>query len=209
MKSGWETVGRHGLAFAAASFVALGGSALAQDGGKDTPWVKICNTDPKTKKEICLITQELRTNTGQFLTSVAIRELGGEARKTLLVAVPSGMLLQPGLRIQVDKNKAETAKYSICFPNACYAELVINDTLINTMKKGSDLTITALNQQAKPVPFKMSLSGFTATYDGDPVDAAQLKKKQEELQAELQKRAEEARQKLIEEQKKASEAANQ
>ena len=182
--------------------------AMAQDADKpESPWVKICSTDPKTQKQICLITQELRTNRGQFLSSVAIREIGNEARKTLLVAVPSGMLLQPGIQIQVDKNKVQNAKYSICFPNACYAELVIDDGMISGMKKGNDLTITSLNQQAKPVPFKMTLAGFTAVYEGDPIDAAQLKQKQEQLQKELAKRAEEARQKLIEEQKKASDAA--
>ncbi len=211
MNSKCKVLGRHGLAVAfLAGMASYAPHAMAQEASApDTPWVKICNTDPKTKKQICLITQELRTKNGQFLSSVAIREIGNEARKTLLVAVPSGMLIQPGLKIQVDGNKPQNAKFSICFPNACYAELPINDAVISGMKKGAELQVTALNQQAKPVPFKLTLNGFTAVYEGEPIDAAQLQRKNEELQKELVKRAEAARKKLIDEQKKASEAAQQ
>ncbi|AXS40579.1 invasion associated locus B family protein [Breoghania sp. L-A4] len=177
-------------------------------GSEESAWVKVCNEVPQTKKVMCLVTQELRTDTGQFLASVAIREIEGEDRKTLLVAVPPGMLIQPGLRVQVDAGKQEQAKYGICFPNACYAELVITKEFIDGMKAGGKLVLTTLNQQAKAVAFDLTLIGFTKIYDGEAVDPKAMAQKQEALQAELQKRAEEARQKLIEQQKKQSEPAN-
>ena len=187
---------------AVAAFAVLGSVAgvSAQTAEPESPWVKVCNTDPNVNKEICLITQELRTATGQFLSSVAVREIGGEARKTLLIAVPTGMLIQPGLRVQVDAGKQTEAKYGICFPNACYSELVIDEAFIAQMKKGTKLVLTTLNQQAKPVPLELTLSGFTKVYDGAPMDVAEIQKKQEQLQSELQRRADEARQKLIDKQ---------
>ncbi|MBB99234.1 MAG: invasion-associated locus B family protein [Rhodobacteraceae bacterium] len=195
-----------GMSLAAAMAVgaATGAAAQTVEPSADTPWVKLCNTDPQSNKEICIVTQELRTDTGQFLASVAVREIAGEARKTLLVAVPPGMLIQPGLRVQVDGGKQSEAKYSICFPNACYSELVIDDAFVNSMKAGGNLILTTLNQQAKQVPFQMTLTGFTKVYDGDPIDAAALQQKQQQLQSELQKRAEEARQKLIDKQNEAT-----
>lgn len=191
--------GLMGCAFAAlaVSSSALGVNAQEQE----SPWIKVCNKDPKANKQVCLITQELRTSTGQFLSSVAVREIEGEARKTLLMAVPTGMLIQPGLRVQVDAGKQSEAKYGICFPNACYSELVIDDTFIAGMKQGGKLIVTALNQQAKAVPFELTLIGFTKIYDGEPMDVAQIEEKQKQLQEELQRRADEARQKLIEAQK--------
>ncbi|MEP3303525.1 MAG: invasion associated locus B family protein [Roseibium sp.] len=177
------------------------GTVSAQTAEEESPWVKVCNVDPKVNKEICLITQELRTNTGQFLSSVAIREIDGEARKTLLIAVPTGMLIQPGLRVQIDSGKQTQAKYGICFPNACYSELVIDESFVNSMKQGGKLVLTTLNQQAKAIPLELTLIGFTKVYDGEPMDVAELQKKQEELQSELQRRADEARQKLIDAQK--------
>ena len=194
-----------GLTIAAAATMAFAGGAAAQtqtiQPSADSPWVKICNTDPQSNKEICVVTQELRTDTGQFLASVAVREIGGEARKTLLMAVPPGMLIQPGLRVQVDSGKQTEAKYGICFPNACYSELVIDDAFVGSMKAGGNLVLTTLNQQAKQVPFQLTLSGFTKVYDGPAINPEELQQKQQQLQSELQKRAEEARQRLIEKQK--------
>lgn len=189
--------------------VSVAAAQTPEAGSEESAWVKVCNVNPQTKKNMCLVTQELRTETGQFLASVAIREIEGEDRKTLLIAVPPGMLIQPGLRVQVDGGKQEQAKYGICFPNACYAELVINADFIAGMKRGTKLVLTTLNQQAKAVGFDLTLIGFTKIYDGEAVDPKELAQKQEQLQKELQKRAEEARQKLIDQQKKAQDATKQ
>ncbi|MTI45800.1 invasion protein IalB [Roseibium hamelinense] len=192
-----------GSAVAALALTASVSGVSAQSEETDSPWVKVCNVDPKVNKEICLITQELRTNTGQFLASVALREIEGEARKTLLIAVPTGMLIQPGLRVQIDSGKQTNAKYGICFPNACYSELVIDDSFVASMKQGGKMVLTTLNQQAKAIPMDLTLIGFTKVYEGEPMDVAELQEKQEKLQNELQRRADEARQKLIDAQEQA------
>lgn len=196
---------------AAVALSVLAGPGAAQQQGGDQAeqlatemldWIKICNNDPKSKKDVCIVNQELRTDSGQFLASVAIREISGEQRKVLLIAVPPGMLIQPGLRVQVDTGKQEQAKYSICFPNACYAEMVINDATIGSYKRGQQLVLTTLNQQAKPVTFPISLNGFTKVYDGPALNPAEIEARQERLESELQKRAEQARERLVEEQRK-------
>jgi len=190
--------------------VAGAGYASAQQaqpsGTRTTDWLKICDTDPKAKKEVCVINQEITTDAGQPLASLAIREVQGEERKVLLISVPPGMLLQPGLRVQVDGGKQDTAKYSICFPNACYAELPITAATIGQYKKGNQLILTTLNQQAKPVSFALSLNGFTKVYDGPALKPSELQARQQQLESELQKKAEETRQRLIEEQRKAQAA---
>ncbi|SNZ07635.1 invasion associated locus B family protein [Cohaesibacter gelatinilyticus] len=166
-------------------------------------WVKICSPDPKSKKNLCMIAQELRAETGQFLASVAVREIEGKKRKSVVIAITPGMLLQPGLSVQIDKGKQNKGAYGICFPNACYAEIVVDANYIAQMKKGSKLSLTTLNQQAQPVRFDMTLSGFTAAYDGPSLDPAKAVSEQEQLQSELRKRAEEQRKKLLEQKKKA------
>jgi invasion protein IalB len=170
-------------------------------------WVKLCGKDPKGTKEVCFVQRELRTDSGQFLASAGIRGVEGEARKILLVQTPVGMLIQPGMRVQVDKGKQEAAKYTICFPNACFAELPVDDAFVASLKKGNELVLTTLNQAAKAVNFKISLSGFTAAYDGPALDTAAMQRQQQELQAELQRKAKEAQQKLIDAQNSASDEA--
>lgn len=188
------------------SFAGGAAPALAQD--QENAWVKICNTDPQAKKEICLVTQELRTDRGQFLASMAIRETPGEARKTLITSIPVGMLIQPGVQLQIDGAKPDVARYSICFPNACYAELAIDAGFINRMKRGGKLQLTAINQQAKQVRFDLTLIGFTAAYDGEGMNPEQLQAKNEQLQEELERRAQEVRDRLVAEQRRAQEEAN-
>ncbi len=192
------------LAGALMALAVTAGPAAAQQANNDSPWIKICSTDPQSKKTICLVTQELRTDNGQFLASVALREISGDKNRTMLIAVPPGMLLQPGLRVTVDKNKPDMAKYTVCFPNACYADMGAPDALIASLKKGSQLGLTVINQQAKPVSFNLSLKGFGKVYDGPAIEPAELQKQQQKLQEELQKKAEAARQKLIDEQRKAT-----
>ena len=127
---------------------------------------KLCNADPASGKELCLTIQEIRADTGQFIASATIRTVAGDTKKSLITAVPPGMLLQPGLRVQIDDGEQSEIKYGICYPNACYGELEINDDFIAKLKAGGKLTLTTLNQQAKPVNFPMTLAGFTKAFDG-------------------------------------------
>ncbi|WP_245293260.1 invasion associated locus B family protein [Mongoliimonas terrestris] len=189
------------LAFAQAASPQAAPAAPAP--AAENAWVKLCGDDKAAKKEICFVQRELRTDSGQFLASAGVRQVAGEARKILLVQTPVGMLIQPGMRVQIDKNKQEAAKYTICFPNACFAELPITDDFVAQMKRGNELILTTLNQQAKGVNFKLSLSGFTAAFDGPALDTAALQRQQQELQSELQRKAKEAQQKLIDAQKAA------
>jgi len=181
--------------------------ASAQEAAAPTPeapWAKLCNADPATGKELCLTIQEIRADTGQFIASATVRTIEGDTKKSLITAVPPGMLLQPGLRVQIDDGEQQEVKYGICFPNACYGELEINDEFIGKLKAGGKLTLTTLNQQAKPVNFPMTLAGFTKAYDGQGLDQAAQQARQSDLQDALARRAENARQKLIEQQQKES-----
>ena len=100
------------------------------------------------------------------------------------------------MRVAVDKGKQEEAKYTICFPNACYAELTLSDQMFADLKKGQALNVTSLNIQQKPMSFAFRLSNFKAAYEGPGIDPAAQQQSQEQLQEQLQKKAEEAAKKL-------------
>lgn len=173
----------------------------AQDANQPILWVKLCSKDPKDPdaKMQCLTAQELRDDRGQVVASVALREIDGDPKKTMLVAVPPLMLIQPGLRVSVDKGKQEEGKYTICFPNACYAEVPVSDNLVQQMKKGQVLYVVTLNTQGKPITFPLRLNGFKEKNEGpgiDPAELAQQAQEQDKLQQELQKRADDAAKKL-------------
>ncbi|SER07885.1 Invasion protein IalB, involved in pathogenesis [Faunimonas pinastri] len=173
-------------------------AAGAQNEGPQPDWVKLCSQNPQNKQQICVTTRERRAATGQLLAALSIREV--DTKKYLVTAVPPGMLLRPGLQVQIDGSKPTKAQYTICFPNLCFAEAEINADYVNNMKKGNQLIITTLTQEAKPINFNISLSGFKGSYEGPAMDPAKLQAQNKKLQDDLQAKAEAARKALIDKQ---------
>ncbi len=159
------------------------------------PWVKICQKDAEGKS-VCLIAKELRGANGELIASVAMRDTEGEPKKTLLIAVPPGILVQPGMRVMIDKGKPAEVKYRICFPNACYGDLDLSDQMAGDLKKGNLLIVTALTLQQKPTGYPFRLDTFKTALESQGIDPTAGQQSQEQLQQELQKRAEEAAKKL-------------
>lgn len=181
---------------AAKSAPTKGESETPQAVAIPSPWTKICNRDPQANKEICLVAQDIRAETGQFLASVAVRETEGEPKKQFIIAVPPGMQLQPGMRVVIDKHEPMGARYSICFPNACYGDMDIDTKFVDLMKKGQALTVQAINQVGRTVNFTLSLKDFAKAYDGPAVDPKEIQAQQQKLREGMQRQADEVLKKL-------------
>ncbi|NLH81850.1 MAG: invasion associated locus B family protein [Phyllobacteriaceae bacterium] len=186
---------------------AVSGPAQAQSTSSAADsWIKVCRTDEKAKKELCKTAYDLRTTGGQFLASVAIVEATGEGRKIVEMIMPTGLLLQPGLKVQVDQNKAEDAKFGMCAPDGCVAQLVSTEAFVGAMKKGGQLSVTAYGQASNPVAFNFPLASFKSANEGKPLDEAALKKREEAIAAEIQQKHKSIDDQLREEQRKAGQA---
>ncbi len=118
-------------------------------------------------------------------------------KKLLQLAVPPVALIQPGVQVKIDDSEPTGVKYVVCTPGECLALGEINDDFIGKLKKGKIVNITMLNPQGKPVNFDISLVGFTATYEGPGIDPQEAQARQQKLEDELKKKADEARQQLM------------
>jgi invasion protein IalB len=97
----------------AAKAPAAAAGATTAAAAPKSAWVKLCEKAPlmkkdkdgkevKDEKQLCLTHHErLDGNTGMVLVSAAIREIEGNPKKTLMVMVPLGMAIPPGLRAAV------------------------------------------------------------------------------------------------------------
>lgn len=196
------------LACAAVVSVTTSYGAFAQAApaaNPDTKWIKICQTDPKSKKELCIVSQEIRAETGQFIAAATLRQVTGSDKISLVAAVPLGMLIKAGIQARIDQQDPKKIDYGICLTNACFGELDVDKAFIDSLKKGGDLVISVLGQgggqQPKPISFTLSLKGFTKTWDGPGLDPQAGQQAQNKLDEILKQRAEEQRQKLIDLQK--------
>lgn len=198
-------------AAAAAAPAAKGGAA------NKSAWVKLCEKTPlvkkgadgkdvKEEKDICLTHHErLDGNSGMVLVSAAIREVQGQEKKHLMIMVPLGMALPPGLRAAVytkdqwakiaknekvdDKElKPVDLKYSLCHASGCTAEIEAEQSILDQLKAGGGLMVVAMNAAAQPIGFPVPLDGFGDAFGGKPIDNAEYKKARGQLMAQIRDR---------------------
>jgi invasion protein IalB len=168
-------------------------------------WVKLCDSvpvddkTPPTTKKLCMVVQETRAENGQMLASIQVRELEGE-RPRLIIAVPVGMSLQPGIRIVLDQTPPQQMRYEVCMPNACFAQMEVQPDFIARLKRGQNLNIQVVNMTGRAISLAMTLAGFGSSYDGQPVDPRAYEESQRRLAEELQRRGEEAQRRLLQQQ---------
>jgi invasion protein IalB len=198
-------------------------TANAATGAGKSAWVKLCEKAPlvkkdkdgkevKEEKELCLTHHErLDGNTGMVLVSAAIREIKGQPKKSLMIMVPLGMAIPPGIRAAVYTKEQWAAaaknekidektlkpielKYSLCHPAGCTAETEATPEILAEMAKGGGIMVLAMNAAAQPVGFPVPLDGYNEATAGPPVD----NKKYAEARSSLMKQIRERQQKMAE-----------
>ena len=161
------------------------------------PWTKFClKGQDANAKQVCFTGKDGRIESGQPVIAAVIIEPEGEPKKILRVTLPLGMQLVHGTRIIVDSNAPLQSPYVICFQNGCMSDYEATPELINSMKKGQNLVVQAINANGAPLTLPLPLAGeFQKAYDGPPTDPKVFEENQKKLQEELQKKAEELQKK--------------
>ena len=190
----------------AAAGMAFSTPASAQQNQIPEGWFKLCQKQKDS--DVCNV-QFIKAakETGQLLVGISLIEITGKAQRRIMqITVPPMRILPPGIGLQIDGGKTAKLEYVICpiQPSpSCIAEAPLTDEIINSFKKGGELTITAVNFQNQPTPVKITLKGFTEAYDGEPIQQSDYEERQKKLQEEIAKRQEEFQKKLQAEQEKA------
>jgi invasion protein IalB len=162
-----------------------------------SPWTKFClKGQEAAPKQVCFTGKDARIESGMPVVAAVLIEPEGQERKVLRVTLPLGMQLVHGTRVIIDQNQPMTAPYVICFTNGCMADYEANADMITKMKKGQGLVVQAINSTGQPISLALPLADFAKAYDGPPTDPKVFEEQQRKLQEELQRRADEARKKL-------------
>jgi len=167
-----------------------------------SPWTKFClkNQNDPNSKQVCFTGKDARIESGMPVVAAVLIEPEGEPKKILRVTLPLGMQLVHGTRVIIDQNQPMTAPYVICFTNGCMADYEASTDMIGKMKKGQGLVVQAINSTGQPISLALPLADFAKAYDGPPTDPKVFEEQQKKLQDELQRRADEARRKLEQQQ---------
>ncbi|EFL90342.1 invasion associated locus B family protein [Ahrensia sp. R2A130] len=182
--------------------VAFAAPASAQQAQQAPTWAKICSKVGET--DICNVQYSIVTNTGQLVTGVnLLQSKGATSRRIFQVAVPSGRYIPEGIKVKIDNGKENTLPYSLCLPDRCLAEIPLSEGLVKALKGGGEVTLTSTNFRAQKNPVKVSLNGFTASFDGPPLKRDEVQNRNQKIGEELKRKAKETADKL----KAAQEAA--
>lgn len=132
-------------------------------------WAIICDTPPGAKAEQCALIQNVvaedRPEVG--LSVVVLRTADNKA-EILRVLAPLGVLLPNGLGLNVDGKDIGRAYFVRCFQDGCYAEVILEPPLLETMKKGESATFIVFQTPEEGIGIPVDLKGFAEGFEALP-----------------------------------------
>jgi invasion protein IalB len=176
-----------------------------------SPWTKFCGPPPANgqpqqpnPKLMCFTGKDARTEQGVPVIAAALVEMEGEPQKTFRITLPFGLSVSTGTRLIVDQNPPLQMPFMTCAPLSpnmgCIAQYDATPDLVTKLKKGQMLTIQAVNLQNQIVSFPLALAEFQKANEGPATDPKVYEEQQKKMQEDLQKKADELRKKLEQQQ---------
>lgn len=168
-------------------------------------WFKACTKQEEV--DICNVQNIIIAESGQLVTAVSMLTLEGQVNQRVFqVTVPSGRAIPPGIGMQIDGGQTQQLDYVVCLPDRCIAEAPLDDTIVNAFKRGQAVSLTSVNFQNQQSPIQISLEGFTAVFDGEPMQQSDLEARQRQLQDYVSRNTEDFQRRLQQEQQRSLEA---
>jgi invasion protein IalB len=176
---------------AAPAAPARAAQAPADAGQGEEDWVKLCTKSEQTgNKEICLVTQDrLDPDTGLVLVSAAVQTVEGDDKQQLLIrlATARSLVMPAGAQIKIDDSEPMALQYAVCIPTSCEAKVELTKEMFESMRKGKQMIVAALNTQ-KTMAISVPLTSFSKAYDGAPVDNATYEEAKRQMMEQFRQR---------------------
>ncbi len=148
-------------------------SAMAQQGGKKKSkhgvWSILCETPAGASSEQCALMQNVvAEDRPEVGLSVVVLKTADRKARILRVLAPLGVLLPNGLGLNVDGKSIGRAKFVRCEDYGCYAEVILEDKLLNTLKSGTTATFIIFQSPEEGIGIPIELDGFSEGFANLP-----------------------------------------
>lgn len=141
----------------AQSLTPEGGTVKAQHGD----WQVVCKPPPPgAKKEVCALVQSVTAEDRNNVGLTVYFQKFSDGRRVLRVFAPLGVLLPPGLGLKIDDKDVGHAPFLRCHTFACYAQVVVEDKLIDQLKTGKTAVFIIFQTEEAGIGIPISLAGF-------------------------------------------------
>lgn len=159
------------LAIVMLSTGGLAGSAAAQGAlrSEHGAWQLRCETPPGAPGEQCALMQSVaaidRENVG---LKVIVLKTADQQSRIMRVVAPLGILLPSGLGLRIDDKDVGRAGFVRCMAIGCVAEVILEETLIEQLKTGTEATFIIFQSPEAGIGIPVELSGFGEGFDALP-----------------------------------------
>ena len=132
-------------------------------------WSIICDTPAGATSEQCVMMQNVvAEDRPEMGLSVVVLRTADNKAEILRVLAPLGVLLPNGLGLNVDGKDIGRAYFVRCFQDGCYAEVILEKPLLDTLKSGTSATFIVFQTPEEGIGIPVDLKGFAEGYDALP-----------------------------------------
>lgn len=137
---------------------AQSGTVKAQHGD----WQVVCKPPPPgARNEICALVQSVTAEDRNNVGLTVYFQVFSNGTRVLRVFAPLGVLLPPGLGLKIDDRDVGNAPFLRCQNFACYAQVVVEDKLIEQLKSGKTAVFIIFQTEEAGIGIPISLGGFS------------------------------------------------
>ena len=124
-------------------------------------WSILCDTPAGAKSEQCALMQNVvAEDRPEVGLSVVVIKTADNKAKILRVLAPLGVLLPNGLGLNIDGKDMGRAYFVRCFADGCYAEVILEETMIKALSSGKSATFIVFQTPEEGIGIPVDLTGF-------------------------------------------------
>lgn len=154
------------LALAVPAFAQQPGGTVRSTHGA---WSIICDTPPGASSEQCAMMQNvIAEDRPEVGLSVVVLRTADNKAEILRVLAPLGVLLPNGLGLNVDGKDIGRAYFVRCFQDGCYAEVILEKPLLDTLQSGQSATFIVFQTPEVGIGIPVDLAGFAEGFKALP-----------------------------------------
>lgn len=124
-------------------------------------WSIVCDTPAGATAEQCAMMQNVvAEDRPEIGLSVVVLRTADNKAEILRVLAPLGVLLPNGLGLNVDGKDIGRAYFVRCFQDGCYAEVILEKPLVDTLSTGTSATFIVFQTPEEGIGIPVDLKGF-------------------------------------------------
>lgn len=130
------------------------------------PWLLDCGEADGFSLGKCRLLQTIVIKeTGQPLLTAALEVRPGEKDYSLVLKVPHGILLSPGMALEVKGVERMVLRFRLSDATGVFAATVVSTELLDAMKKGNTLKVSLVTANGQKIGIPVTLRGFTDAFE--------------------------------------------